>query len=310
MARRRAVAVAAPSRIPIGFLLKLLLAAVGAVFLSIIVVGAFFAYRIVSLHNDVENVTPLSFLLNNYENVSFTDHAGGSHEGWLLRGLRGAPVIVLCHGYGSNRSELLSLGTVLQENHFNVFLFNFQGPQARESISSLGARQADDLQAAIEKITQQSDVNLHRVGLYGVTTGGFAALLTAEKNSKVRALVVDSIYEKPEQMFDSQLPDGGSSPILRAVAETEFHLFNLGSKSPRLVQDLPKLAGIPKLFISGRDTPLLALSTENLYGLVPDPKKLLVLEHAQTVLMSGAEKKEYESQILDFFLDNLPRRAD
>ena len=67
--------------------------------------------------------------MSNFEPVNFTDHFGGEHEGWLLLGLKGAPAIVLCHGYDSNRSDMLPLGTLLRDNHFNVYLFNFQGPK-------------------------------------------------------------------------------------------------------------------------------------------------------------------------------------
>jgi hypothetical protein len=37
---------------------------------------------------------------------------------------------------------------------------------------------------------------------------------------------------------------------------------------------------------------------------------LLILEHAQPALASGAEKKEFENQVLSFFLESLSLRAD
>ena len=40
------------------------------------------------------------------------------------------------------------------------------------------------------------------------------------------------------------------------------------------------------------------------------PKRLLIQEHSQTAQASGAEKKEYENQVLSFFLQSLPLRAD
>lgn len=57
--------------------------------------AAFLTYRITTAHESVENVTPASYLLSSYENVNFTDAAGHEHQGWLLIGLRGAPVIFL-----------------------------------------------------------------------------------------------------------------------------------------------------------------------------------------------------------------------
>lgn len=280
----------------------------------IVLAGAagFFTFRIVTEHNDAENVTPDRFLLTNYESLSFFGRDGGEHEGWLLRGLKGAPVIILCPAYDSNRSELLSLGTVLQENHFNVYAFNFHGPRTKQSISDLGVQQADDLQAAIQMLTKQRDINPHRLGLYGVTTGGYAALTTAFRSPLVKALVVDSIYERPVQMFDAQLDQllGGSSGAFRTLADVEFRLMNLGSKPPPIREELVKLQGVPKMFISDRDVPELASITEDLYGLAPQPKRLWVLDRSYTAQASGTDKKEYENQVLGFFLQSLPLRAD
>jgi hypothetical protein len=315
MARRRPAAIAAPARAPSGISSRILAGILILALLCIIVLAGaagFFTFRIVTEHNDAENVTPASFLLINYESLSFVDRSGGEHEGWLLRGLKGAPAIILCPAYDSNRSELLSLGTVLQENHFNVYAFSFHGPKTKQSISDLGVQQADDLQAAIQMLTKQRDINPHRLGLYGATTGGYAVLTTAFQSPLVKAFVVDSIYERPAQMFDAQLDQllGGPSGAFRTMADVEFRLMNWGSKTPPIRENLAKLQNIPKFFISSRDSPLLAKITEDLYALAPQPKRLWILEHSYTAQASGTDKKEYENEVLTFFSQSLPLRAD
>lgn len=314
MARRRAAAIAAPARAPSGIASRILGGFLIVVLLCILVLAGaagFFTFRIVTERNESENVTPASFLMTNYESLSFMDRDGGEHEGWLLHGLKGAPVIILCPAYDSNRSELLSLGAVLQENHFNVYAFNFSGPKTKHSFSDLGEQQVDDLQAAIQTVTKQKDVNPHRVGLYGATTGGYAVLVAAQRSPLVKAFVVDSIYEKPVEMFDAQLDQllGGPSGAFRSLAEFEFRV-SLGKKPPPIREDLAKLKNVPKLFISGQDAPLLASITEDLYGFAPQPKRLWVLQRGYTGQASGTEKKEYENQVLTFFLQSLPLRAD
>jgi len=314
MARRRAVGVVAPTRFAAAFVFRLLKAVAILALVLVIVLGgvaAFLTYRIVTTQNSAEIVTPQTSFQTNYMNLSFTDRAGAEHEGWLLVGLKGAPVVILCHGYDSNRSELLSLGTVLRQNHFNVYLFNFAGP-GTQGRSDLGVREIDTVLTVIEKLTKETGINPKRVGLFGTTTGGFAALAAAQQSPLVKAIVLDTIYDDPRQMFEAQIEQllGGSSFLFRILAVAEFRLVTLGSKAPRIREDLSKLENVPKLFISGRDTPLLAEATEKLYTLAPQPKRLLVLEHSQSAQASGAEKKEYENQILAFFLHSLPLRAD
>jgi esterase/lipase len=276
------------------------------------VAGAALTYRVMTTHNETETVTPAAYLLSSYAPLNFTDSVGGEHEGWLLLGLKGAPVVILSPGYNSNRSDMLPLGTVFRENHFNVYVYNFDGPKAKEVFSDLGIRQAADLMRAIETVTKQPGVNSRRVGLYGTNLGGYASLVAALESPKVKALAVDTIYEAPDQMFENQVDRylGGSSPLFRFLTETEFSLFTLGSKSYRVRENLPKLGKMAKLFISGRDTPALAEITEELYNLAPQPKQLRIMEHSQSTLASSAEKKEYENQVLSFFLKNLSLRAD
>ena len=283
-------------------------------FLCILVVAgaaSFFTFRVVTERNETENVTPASFLLINYESLSFVDRGGGEHEGWLLHGLKGAPAIVLCPAYDSNRSELLPLAAILQANGFNVYAFNFTGPKTRHSVSDLGSQQVEDLDAAIQTLTKQHDINPHRVGLYGATTGAYAALVTAERNPLVKAIVIDSVYERPVEMFDAQLDQllGGTTGAFRTIAELEFRL-TLARKPPPISEDLSKLQNVPKFFISARDRPLLAGITEKLYGLTPQPKRLWVLERAYTGQSSGPEKKDYENEILTFFQQSMHPRAD
>jgi esterase/lipase len=314
MARRRVLATTGPTgisgEIALRFAVRgciLLL----VIFLALAGVAAALTYYVTTAKDSQEAVTPQSYLLSSYISLSFTDRSGGEHEGWLLLGLRGAPAIILCHGYDSNRADMLWLGTILRDNHFNVYLFNFHGPKSRESRTNLGPRQASDLLAAIETVTKQPGINPNRVGLLGTSVGGYAVLVAAEQDSRVKALVADTTYSTPDRMFDSQIDSllGGSGSFFRLLTEAEFHLASLGSDSYSMPGNLAKIANIPKFFISGHDNPPLAAMTEELYEQASQPKQLLVLDHSASTLTSEAEKQEYENQVVNFFLQELSLRT-
>jgi len=103
---------------------------------------------------------------------------------------------------------------------------------------------------------------------------------------------------------------GGASSVFHFLARTEFHLLAGGGQPPRVREDLHKLGGVPKFFISCRDIPLLARVTESLYSQASSPKRLLLVEHSQAGSASSEEEVEQNNQILGYFLQNLPLRAD
>jgi pimeloyl-ACP methyl ester carboxylesterase len=315
MATQQIKAVASPvralSRLSRKFVLGLLFVAAG-ILVVLIGAGAFLTYRITTAQDSVENVTPSSYLLSSFENVNFTDADDKEHLGWLLIGLRGAPAIILCHGYDSNRSALLSLGTVLQANHFNVYLFNFQDSKARNSLSNLGAHEASVLAAAIARVRKLPGVDPHHVGLYGTSLGAYAALAESERDASVVALAVDNVYSYPTQLFDVQVDRslGGAGWLFRVISHAEFHLLTIGSDFPDVQSRLSGLARKPKLFLASDDAPTLEQATRRLYEIAPQPKRLVVLPHTQADVMSGSERKEFEDQVLNFFLQNLPLRSE
>ncbi|HET7101961.1 MAG TPA: alpha/beta fold hydrolase, partial [Terriglobia bacterium] len=251
------------------------------------------------------------YLLSSYENVNFKDADGVEHQGWLLIGLRGAPAIILCHGYNSNRSALLSLGTVLQANHYNVYLFNFEG-SGGGSMSNLGVQEALVLKAAVSRVRKLQGVDPRHLGLYGNSLGAYAALAVAERDPAVDALAVDGAYSRPTQLFDVQLERmmGRAGWFFGMIARAEFHVFTMRTALPDVQSGLSNLGGKPKLFLASDGEPMLEKATRLLYQQAPYPKRLGVLPHTQADVVSGPERKQYEDEILNFFLHNLPLRSE
>jgi len=67
-------------------------------------------------------------------------------------------------------------------------------------------------------------------------------------------------------------------------------------------------AGIPKLFVQSDDRPGLANQTLQLFAKAPEPKSALrqPLSYRD---MSDDDRKTYESQIVNFFLQSIPPRG-
>ena len=220
-----------------------------------------------------------------------------------------APTIILCHGYQSNRGELLTLASALQDNRYNVFLFDFSGHGASPGFTTLGFRETHELRAAIAAVAQRDDVDRERFGLWGTSLGGYAVLAAAVADSRVRALAVDSVYDQPAEMLRLQVERSGLNalPWIHRSAQLAFRWLEYSHRhQPPLSQRVAGLAGVAKLYIYANSEPMLAQSTRELFLRSPAPREQIILAKGNYTSLLDEEKRHYENAMVSFFLQNLP----
>ncbi|MGB9404401.1 MAG: alpha/beta fold hydrolase [Candidatus Acidiferrales bacterium] len=236
---------------------------------------------------------------------------GGEREGWFFPGQQGAPTIIVCHGYGSQRSDVLTLVTALQDQQYNVFIFDFSGHGTNSNATTLGYREADELRGAINALAGRSDIDVKHFGIWGKDMGGYAALEAAEADPRVAALAVDSAYDDPIEMLDLKAKETGLTalPFVTKFCEIGFKLINYPYRQePPVSAHLGRLLGTSKLFIQSQDLPNLAYSTFQLFAKSPDPKRQEI-ERLSYSEMGDDDRKAYENMIVSFFLLALPASA-
>ncbi|MGH9789191.1 MAG: alpha/beta hydrolase [Candidatus Acidiferrales bacterium] len=285
------------------------LAALAFALLSLIVASVFFLSRALMPLQAAESTSPSTFL-GSAENVEFTTPDGRLHDAWFFPGLRDSPVIVLCHGYRSSRTEVMTLATSLQMHRYNVLAFNFAGHgDSPVGYTTMGNLESVELLAALRSLETRTDVDISRVGLWGYSLGGYAVLSAAPDFPGVKAIVVDSVYPSPANLLRRELRRLGADiiPLLGPITTLEFHIFSIfqeGRPGPR--RALPRLQGIPKLFIAGEDSPQFGQLTRELYELASDPKELASIPRSNLASMTEAERRTYEDLVVRFFLKHLP----
>jgi uncharacterized protein len=241
--------------------------------------------------------------------VEFTVPGVGSREGWFFPGLRGAPTIVLCHGYGSSRGELLTLISALQDHQYNAFVFDFAGHGKNSGMTTFGYREAEELRAAIDTLSVRNDVDPARFGLWGYNLGAYAALREAETDRRVRALVLDSVYDQPDEMVKIGVQHSGLAgfPFMVRAAELSFGWLNYKYRNdPPLSKNLIALTNVPKLFIEAADDQELADITRQMFLKAPEPRDQEIIAHGNFVSLNDDDKRAYENRVVSFFLLRLP----
>ncbi|HEY0704684.1 MAG TPA: alpha/beta fold hydrolase [Candidatus Acidoferrales bacterium] len=280
-------------------------------FVAVSAVAGFLVYQIVRPTRAPASYD-LSVMMGHPVTLSFPvaggGPGGGEREGFFFPGLRGAPTIIVCHGYASQRSDVLTLVTALQDQQFNVFLFDFAGHGNSPAGTTLGYREVAELRSAMQTIATRDDVDPNRFGLWGVDMGGYVVLEVATTDPRVKAFIVDDAYSDPRVLVQSEVKRSGLTvlPFVDKFSDFGFRMLNYQFKSqPPVTGQLARTKGVPKLFIVSEDRQVLATETMDMFNRAPDPKTVTRTNTAYSV-MSDDSRKNYETQVVGFFLQNLP----
>ena len=246
--------------------------------------------------------------------------------GWFLSRGKPGPAIILSHGYGSNRSELLTLAFELWKAGYHVLLYDMRGHgESKVSWSGLGTYEKDDLLSAVKflksKKTEDGQELLDgRVGLYGVDLGGYISLVASSQDPTVKAVAVDSVYPDLERFINYQLKTfiGTDSSTANSFVDSHWtsDLTDLALQLylMRREDSAPAAASVAavtgsKLFMTAKNTGAFEALTLDLYAHAKDPKKLVAVDHSRMTRLYDQASAEYDARVVAFFLDALPLAA-
>ncbi len=274
------------------------------------IVAGYVVYRIVAPAPPQSRIDMTNFP-GHPEEVTYSLTDGQTRSGWFFPGLKSAPIVVLCPGYQTVRGDFLPLAAAIQEHGYNVFTFDIEGSSGRQ-YSALGYNEKAELAAGMAAISQRTDVDASRFGLWGTDLGAYVAFSAAENDPRVRALAVESVYNDPQDFAAILVERQGVTklPLLASFAKKGFSwMYHKDVTAPPLSANVDRLAGIPKLFLSSNEDPKLARSTQDLFRSSPEPKQLEMLAHGEYTSLVDEEKRAYENRLVSFFLLNLPLDA-
>jgi uncharacterized protein len=145
----------------------------------------------------ISSITPSAYNMQ-YENVSFKTADGITLRGWHVPSQKKTDkTLILLHGYPADKGDILPALGFLQK-HFNLLLFDFRYlGQSDGSYSTAGAKEVEDLLAAIRFLKSRG---ITEVGVWGFSMGGAVALMTIEKAPEIRAVVAESSYASLSDM--------------------------------------------------------------------------------------------------------------
>jgi pimeloyl-ACP methyl ester carboxylesterase len=118
-----------------------------------------------------------------------------------------APTIVLAHGAGKTKSEMLAWAVPLHAD-YNLVLFDFRNHgQSSGEVTTLGVREVHDLQAVLDWLEQTKAPP--SVAVLGVSMGGVTAIDEAAGDDRVGAVILDSTHATLVGTLQAQLEHEG-----------------------------------------------------------------------------------------------------
>lgn len=286
-----------------------------------LLVYAFVVYAVTTPARNPYLVTPEKFTQLSGPGLKATEETWNNRDGtrargWLLRGVEGAPAVILLHRYGTDRSYLLNLGVKLNETtNFTVLWPDLRGHGENPPVrwTSFGTKEAEDTLAAIDYLRSLKTVDrplvAKEIGLYGVGLGAYAALRAAPSFPSVNALVLDSVPATPDSIIAQATPERTSmdNQVIQAIARTgvRIYLMNSFDNTPAC-NSASQLPGRRVLLLSSEAAGELRDSTVALIQCFSDQS----LVEADTDLQfagfnlreaTGEQSEAYDRRVIDFF---------
>jgi pimeloyl-ACP methyl ester carboxylesterase len=136
------------------------------------------------------------------ETVEFTTNDGVDLRGWFIPAVPASErTLLFCHGWGTNKGEILRNTHGLCRRGFNLFYFDFRhcGESGGEN-SSVGTLEARDFDAAARFIRARRPQDLF--GLYGLSMGAMVAFCGLDRHRYFKAAVIESPFASHSQAIE------------------------------------------------------------------------------------------------------------
>lgn len=266
----------------------------------------------------VEDHTLADFALT-AEPISFSSRDGTRLAGWFIappaRASRPAAGIVLSHGWGRSRAELLPHADILHRAGYAVLAFDYRycGESAGAAVT-MGLREQDDLLGAIDALCARPEVEARRVGVFGMSLGAVIAILVTARDARVRALTVEAPFATHEVIMTRSIRHYFHLPSFPIAETAKWVIERRLGTSLNSAQPLPvaHLISPRPLFVIAdeRDAVVGHEETERVFAAAGEPKRFWLVPGADHARGWQAARLEYERRLVDFFGEALSATAE
>lgn len=209
-------------------------------------------------------------------------------------------IVILLHGTGANRSQLMPEARMLARHGFGVLSLDWPGHGESGGNIQWGESERHALTRAIDWATQAPGIQPRQVGLLGFSMGSWIALQVAADDQRVYAVAVTGAFPEMKMLLAKQGGRWGALSSSFAMLTARLHGMHYLEKRGKDV--IGRVSPRPVLLVAGTaDQVVPPAMTEQLYRFAHEPKSLWIVPGADHGQYATVAPAEYESRLVQLF---------
>lgn len=245
-----------------------------------------------------------------YEEIDFQTTDGIMLKGWFVPsgGENSSKTIIICHGWGSNKSEMLRNTFFLAEK-YNLFYFDFRASgESKGNVSTIGFREILDFNAALNFLRDNRPLYCRSIAILGLSMGASVALYAAANVPGIKCVVAENAFYSYKRVVANWSWWRLRLPYWPLIPMTLFFVKLKLKENPEVYSSAYHVSKvkIPALFINGDADDIVPLKDgKKLYSLCPCGKKeIWVVKGAPHAKCAEVAGENYERKLRNFFGEN------
>ena len=251
-------------------------------------------------------VTPADYHLQ-AQTVSLVTADQITLEGWLIKHANSTKTIILVHGFGMNKGEVLKR-TYYLATTYNLLYLDCRGAGDSAGHSEAGLQESKDIEAAVQYLRTAHPHLSQQIALYGISMGSAAASYYTATQGGIKCLILESSYFSFKNVAKRWMWRHAKVPYFPLVASLIFWKeYRMGQKVETFaLQNTASQITCPVLMIQGEKDKLAPVAkAQKTYNLLTAPKELWVVPQAGHLSCYKVGGAAYVDKITRFFQENL-----
>jgi uncharacterized protein len=253
--------------------------------------------------------TPADYELP-FEDVTVTSTDGLKLVGWFVPSQNGA-VIMMQHGYKSDREEMLNEAEMMHRHGYGILLTTVRAhDHSQGEMITFGMDEVKDMDAWYQYLLRRDDIDPGRIGILGNSYGGMLAIQYASVNEEIKAVVADCAFSSLNDTvstsvtYFTDLPAFPFAPLIVFWAEKETGFKTEDIDATKWIAQISPRPVF--LMQGGADVVISVDSGQRLYDAAGEPKELWFEPGLGHVDFDSDIPEEFERRVAQFFDMYLP----